>query len=75
MLESVEYGAKNRLATVFFYLNNVSAGTLRAIPRGTMKYQKYQQSRGVVKCFEHQPISKQGFDPRLRRRRHSRQRL
>ena len=26
MLESVEHGAKNRLATVFFYLNNVTDG-------------------------------------------------
>ena len=25
MLASVEHGARNRLATVFFYLNNVSA--------------------------------------------------
>ena len=24
MLQSVEHGAKNRLATVFFYLNNVT---------------------------------------------------
>ena len=26
MLASVEHGAKNRLATVFFYLNNVREG-------------------------------------------------
>ena len=28
MLASVEHGARNRLATVFFYLNNVSADDL-----------------------------------------------
>ena len=28
MLASVEHGARNRLATVFFYLNNVSADGL-----------------------------------------------
>ena len=33
MLESVEDGAKNRLATVFFYLNNVSSGGETNFPR------------------------------------------
>jgi len=33
MLASVEHGAKNRLATVFFYLNNVSAGGQTNFPR------------------------------------------
>jgi len=32
-LASVEHGAKNRLATVFFYLNNVSAGGQTNFPR------------------------------------------
>ena len=33
MLESVEDGAKNRLATVFFYLNNFSSGGETNFPR------------------------------------------
>ena len=33
MLRSVEYGARNRLATVFFYLNNVSQGGQTNFPR------------------------------------------
>lgn len=33
MLASVEHGAKNRLATVFFYLNNVTAGGQTNFPR------------------------------------------
>uniref|UniRef100_A0A6T9J4E3 Uncharacterized protein n=1 Tax=Haptolina ericina TaxID=156174 RepID=A0A6T9J4E3_9EUKA len=41
MLASVEHGAKNRLATVFFYLNNVSAG-------GETNFPRAQVSSGVV---------------------------
>ena len=33
MLESVQHGARNRLATVFFYLNNVSSGGETNFPR------------------------------------------
>ena len=33
MLASVEHGARNRLATVFFYLNNVTEGGATNFPR------------------------------------------
>uniref|UniRef100_A0A7S0J860 Fe2OG dioxygenase domain-containing protein n=1 Tax=Calcidiscus leptoporus TaxID=127549 RepID=A0A7S0J860_9EUKA len=39
MLRMVEHGARNRLATVFFYLNNVSAGGQTNFPRAQTREQ------------------------------------
>lgn len=41
MLRTVEHGAKNRLATVFFYLNNVSAGGQTNFPRAATPEQPF----------------------------------
>lgn len=52
MLQSVEHGAKNRLATVFFYLNNVSAGGQTNFPRAYTPEQPHggPQPRDYFDC-------------------------